>query len=98
MDDLKLYDSSETQPNKVGNILRHAFEEMQIEFGMEKMQTIWTGTGPIYLFILREYQTITNLTHGETYTCRLSSGEERFSMQPALNIWVLFVTVASAVC
>ena len=40
MDDLKLYDSSETQPNKVGNILRHAFEEMQIEFGMEKMQTI----------------------------------------------------------
>ena len=86
MDDLKLYDSSETRPNKVGNILRNDFEELQIEFGMEKMQTIWTGTGPIYLFILREYQTFTNLTHGETYTCRLSSGEERFSMQPALNI------------
>ena len=56
MDDLKLYDSSETEPDKVWNILRNAIEDMQIEFGMEKMQTIWTGTGPIHLFILREYQ------------------------------------------
>lgn len=62
------------------------------------MQIIWTGTGPIYLFTLREHQNFTNLTHREINTPRLPSGEERFSMEPALNIGVLFATVVSGVC